>query len=323
MRPESSASSEEVPDLGPVPRRLTIEAEVVIRLIAEQFPQWSQLPVTPVLTPGWDNLTFHLGDDMIVRLPSAAEYALAVEKEHRWLPELAKHLPVPIPVPLGLGQPRAAYPFCWSIYGWLPGEAAKPSAITDPIGIADDLAGFLESLRKIDPMGGPQPGVHNWFRGATLRTYDGNARRALAGLDGQIDVGLAAAVWDDALAARWDGVDVWFHGDLAPSNLLLEAGRLAAVLDFGTCGVGDPSCDLAIAWTFLSPDGREVLRSRLGIDALMWARGRGWALWTSLRQLVSALKDRDQASEADARLTIGAILDDYSAHRAAQGRPAR
>ena len=253
MGPGTSTSSEEVPDLGPVPQRLTVEVETVGRLIAEQFPQWSGRPVSPVLTPGWDNFTFHLGDDMIVRLPSAAEYALAVEKEHRWLPELAKQLPVPIPVPLGLGRPHAGYPFCWSIYGWLPGEAAERIAVTDPIGIADDLASFLESLRGIDATGGPQPGIHNWFRGATLRTYDVNARSALAELDGQIDVGLAASAWDHSLAARWDRKDVWFHGDLAPGNLLLEGGKLRAVIDFGTCGVGDPSCDLAIAWRLLAP----------------------------------------------------------------------
>ena len=53
-----------------------------------------------------------------------------------------------------------------------------------------------------------------------------------------------------ARSAPWDGVDRWFHGDIAEGNLLLDdAGRLCAVIDFGTCGVGDPSCDLAVVWT--------------------------------------------------------------------------
>jgi aminoglycoside phosphotransferase (APT) family kinase protein len=303
----------EVPDLGPVPQKLSVDLETVCQLVREQFPQWAQRPITPVRAPGWDNFTFHLGEYMLVRLPSAAEYALAVEKEHLWLPELARHLPVPIPVPLGLGRPGAGYPFPWSIYEWIPGEAADHGAVTDPAGIAEDVAAFLEALQGIDPTEGPQPGIHNWYRGATLRTYDSTARGALEELKGHLDVGLAAAAWDHALAARWDGVDVWFHGDLAPGNLLLESGRLAAVIDFGTCGVGDPSCDLAIAWTLLNRTGRQVLRQRLDIDASTWARGRGWALWKSLRQLANALEEHDETSTAETRLVIDGLLEDYGA----------
>ena len=315
MTSETGASSMDVPDLGAAPQRLTVDVETVCRLVEEQFPQWSERPITPVRTPGWDNFTFRLGDDMLVRLPSAAEYALAVEKEHRWLPELAEHLPVPIPVPLGLGLPGAGYPFHWSIYGWIPGVAADRGAITDPAGIAEDVIDFLVALQRIDATDGPQPGIHNWFRGATLRTYDSAARRALAELEDHLDVDVAAAAWDHALAARWDGVDVWFHGDLAPGNLLLERGRLAAVIDFGTCGVGDPSCDLAIAWTLLNHAGRQVLRQRLAIDASTWSRGRGWALWKSLCHLTSALDDHDEASAAEARLVIDGILEDFGAAR--------
>jgi aminoglycoside phosphotransferase (APT) family kinase protein len=302
-----------VPDLGPAPQRLAVDVETARHLVADQFPHWAHLPITPVRAPGWDNVTFHLGDDMLLRLPSAAEYELAVDKEHRWLPELAKQLPTPIPAPLAQGLPGAEYPFRWSVYGWLPGEPATPGALTDPMGIAVDVTDFLAALRRIDAADGPQPGLHNWFRGATLRTYDAIARGALANLEGHINVALATAAWEDAVEARWDGVNVWFHGDLAAGNLLVEAGRLAAVIDFGACGVGDPSCDLAIAWTLLEPPGRQLLRERLQIDVSTWARGRGWALWQSFRNLANALEDRDGRSATGAGLVLDAILDDYIA----------
>jgi len=109
--------------------------------------------------------------------------------------------------------------------------------------------------------------------GGTLHTYDKNTRRALEQLDGHVDVELAREIWADALDARWDGADRWFHGDVAEGNLLLKDGQLAAVIDFGTCGVGDLACDLAIAWTLLTADSRQAFRDRLPVDAASWRAG--------------------------------------------------
>ena len=295
-----------------MPQRVAVDAEQVSQLVADQFPQWAGLPVRPVADGGWDNRTFHLGSEMSVRLPSAAEYALAVDKEHRWLPELAPRLPLPISVPLGRGEPGAGYPFSWSIYRWLDGETASVDGIADHVRFAVDLAGFLAALRSVDTTGGPRPGVHNWYRGGTLRTFDGPAQRALTALDGHVDVDLAREAWQGALRARWDGVESWFHGDVAQGNLLLNGGKLAAVIDFGTCGVGDPSCDLAVAWTLLTADGRQAFRERLSVDAATWVRGRGWALW---KTLVTCADSLDNAGEpaAGARRVLGEILAEYEA----------
>ncbi|MGW4468762.1 aminoglycoside phosphotransferase family protein [Nonomuraea sp. NPDC004354] len=301
-----------IPDLGPLPQRVTVNAEQAHRLVAEQFPQWADLPVEPVSNGGWDNVTFHLGDGMLMRLPSAAEYALAVEKEHRWLPPLASQLPLPIPTPLAKGEPGAGYPFSWSIYQWLDGEPASADRIADPVGFAVDLAGFVAALQSVDTADGPRPGKHNWFRGATLRTYEGLLEHALKELDGHVDVSLAREIWKTALDARWDGVDRWFHGDLAQGNVLLEDGRLAAVIDFGTCGVGDPACDLAIAWTLLTADGRQAFRERLSVDDAKWARGRGWALWKTMATCSDTLGDTDEVA-LNARRVLTEIFAEYSA----------
>lgn len=285
------------------------------RLIGDQFPQWAHLPVEPVARSGWDNASFRLGDEMAVRLPSASEYALAVDKEHQWLPVLAPRLPLPVPVPLAKGQPGAGYPFSWSIYSWLPGEPATAERISDPGRFALDLAEFLAALQSVDADDGPQPGKHNWFRGGSLRTYDAQAQHAIAALDGHVDVDLARQIWMSALAARWDGTDVWFHGDVAPGNLLLDDGELAGVIDFGTCGVGDPSCDLAIAWTLLTADTRQTFRERLSVDEATWARGRGWALWKTLVACARTVNRADDGADDgaddeadDARRVLGEIL---------------
>ncbi|MBU8858511.1 MULTISPECIES: aminoglycoside phosphotransferase family protein [unclassified Micromonospora] len=299
----------DVPDLGPPPRRIPVDGAQVRRLVADQFPHLAGLPIEPVANGGWDNWTFHLGPELLVRLPSAAEYALAVDKEHRWLPALAARLPLPVPGPVARGEPGAGYPYPWSIYRWLDGETARPDRIADPVRFALDLAGFLAALRDVDAAGGPQPGVHNWFRGGTLRTYDGKVEQALVALDGHVDAGLVREIWARAAAARWDGVDRWFHGDIAPGNLLLADGRLAAVIDFGTCGVGDPACDLAIAWTVLTAEGRAAFRERLSVDDATWARGRGWALWKTLSTYSRTFDEPDDAEEsADAQRILGEIF---------------
>ncbi|MFG1604367.1 aminoglycoside phosphotransferase family protein [Actinoplanes sp. NPDC049265] len=302
-----------IPDLGPPPQRITVDAEQVHRLVSGQFPELADLPIEPVANGGWDNWTFHLGPDRLVRLPSAAEYASAVDKEHRWLPALAARLPLPIPTPLALGKPGANYPYPWSIYRWLDGEPARADRVTDPLRFALDLARFLAALQNIDAAGGPQPGLHNWFRGGTLRAYDKKVHDALAELDGHVDAELVREIWARALDAAWDGVDRWFHGDIAPGNLLLADGRLAAVIDFGTCGVGDPACDLTIAWTFLTADCRQAFRQRLRVDDATWARGRGWALWKTLASCPHPFDDPGNAKEfANAQRILGEIVSEWT-----------
>ncbi|MEV6926243.1 aminoglycoside phosphotransferase family protein [Dactylosporangium sp. NPDC051485] len=310
----------DTPHLGPAPERIAVDAEQARRLVAGQFPQWTGLPVEPVASGGWDNWTFHLGSQKSVRLPSASEYAEAVDKEHQWLPVLAPQLPLPIPRPLAKGEPDAGYPYSWSIYQWLDGEPASLDRIADPVRFALDLAEFLAALQSVDTADGPRPGLHNWYRGGTLRTYDGLAQRALAALGGHVNVDLAREIWNNALDARWDGVETWLHGDIAQGNLLLNDGELAAVIDFGTCGVGDPSCDLAVAWTLLSADGRQAFRERLSLDDATWARGRGWALWKTLVTCSSTLGDADEPA-ANALRVLGEIFSEYTAGAVTSPQP--
>ncbi|WP_331371525.1 aminoglycoside phosphotransferase family protein [Sinorhizobium chiapasense] len=289
---------------------MTIDASLVTRLIAAQFPRWAHLPISPVRFGGWDNRTFHLGSHMTVRLPSAAPYALQVEKEQRWLPVLAPRLPLPIPVPLAQGRPGEGYPWPWSIYKWREGEVATHAPVTDLSAFATALAGFLVALQEADATDGPPPGQHNFFRGGPLTVYDGETRRALEALEGRIDTDAAHAVREAALAATWSGTPVWFHGDVSSGNLLVEDGRLSAVIDFGTSGIGDPSCDLSVAWTFFHGASREVFRAALPLDEATWARGRGWTLWKALI-VYAEVPGTDRLEVEKSRRVIEAVLADH------------
>jgi aminoglycoside phosphotransferase (APT) family kinase protein len=283
----------------------SIDARLARRLVATQFPQWAGLPIAPVPLGGVDNRTFRLGDALAVRLPSADWYALQVDKEQRWLPVLAPRLPLPIPSPVALGAPGEGYPYAWSVYRWLEGEPAGTAAVPDKAAFAADLARFLAALREVDADGGPGPGPHNFHRGGPLTHYEEEALEALGTLGGEIDGRAARRIWDEAVAAVWEGPPVWFHGDVAENNLLVRDGRLAAVIDFGTSGVGDPACDVVIAWTYLDPPGRAAFRAALGADEATWARGRGWALW---KALISIAGGGPWAPPA--RRTLDALLAD-------------
>ncbi|MFE4828669.1 aminoglycoside phosphotransferase family protein [Streptomyces sp. NPDC056672] len=287
-----------------------IDTALVRRLVGTQFPRWSGLPVRPVAVGGNDNRTFHLGDTMTVRLPSGPGYAGQVGQEQRWMPFLAPRLPLPVPVPLAKGAPGEGYPMHWSVYPWLEGESADAGRIDDLTGFAVTLAGFLNALARIDASGGPPPASHSGFRGAPPSVYDEETRRAIGTLGDLIDGAAATAVWEAALAAVREEAPVWFHGDVAAGNLLVRDGRLAAVIDFGCFGVGDPACDVVIAWTLLSGPSRKAFRAALRTDHGTWVRGRGWALWKALITWVEFAAS-DPARAAQSRRIVEDILHEH------------
>ena len=194
--------------------------------------------------------------------------------------------------------------------GWLLGETADRGRIDDLTGFAVSVADFLRSLQHCDATGGPLAGEHSFYRGAPPAHYDAETRQLLATLAGHVDVARAGAVWEAALAAEWRGEPVWFHGDIAVGNLLVAEGKLSAVIDFGTCGVGDPACDLVIAWTMLSGESRRAFREAVGHDDGTWARARGWALWKALLLVRQRLDTAPELAAANQHV-IAEILDDH------------
>ena len=291
------------------------DPSLVRRLLATQFPAWADLPIERVRSGGTDNAIYRLGADMAVRLPRIEWATAQADKEHLWLPRLAPHLPLAIPVPLAMGMPAEGYPWRWSVCRWLPGENALVERIEDlrQAGIA--LADFVSALHRIDTTGGPHPGPHNFFRGVPLAMRDAYTRAAIAKLDDVLDTDAVSAAWDaDLHAPAWNGPPVWIHGDLHPANLLVDHGRLSAVIDFGGLGVGDPACDFMAAWNLFYGESenqsRNVFRAILSIDDASWARARGWALSTALIGLAYYL-DTNPIIVDLARHAIDEVLADH------------
>ena len=261
---------------------------LVGRLLASQFPEWADLPLRRLYPAGSDNVIYRLGENMSVRLPRGDWAAGQAAKEHYWLPRLAPRLPLPIPVPLGVGKPAFGYPWDWSVWRWLPGETATVQGLANPRRTARELAEFLTALQYALPVDSDAPSPHDEVTGVPLARRDRATRAAIAAVQDTFDAPAMTAVWDAALRApAWDRGPVWFHGDVHLGNLLVSDGQLSAVIDFAGLGVGDPACDLVIAWNLLSPQTRPVFRAALQVDDATWIRAQGWALTTGLNAYTS------------------------------------
>jgi aminoglycoside phosphotransferase (APT) family kinase protein len=284
-----------------------IDTQLVRRLVLTQFPHFGDRPLEKVQSAGTVNAIYRLGDDLCVRLPLVASWAGDIEKEIEWLPKLARRLPLLVPEPVAKGEPGSGYPFQWAIYRWIEGEPFARDLIDDESLAATDLAHFVAALRQIDLSGAPSTGRK------PLLQLDDVTRAAIDSLRDVIDTDATTVAWEASLEAQpWDGRPVWLHCDLLPSNLLVEGGRLRAVIDFGAAGIGDPAQDLVPAWSVFGEIGRGEFRGVLGVDDETWARARGFALHQALL-IIPYYPETNPGFVTMAIRTVSEVLDDLSA----------
>jgi aminoglycoside phosphotransferase (APT) family kinase protein len=254
-----------------------VDADLARRLVDGQFPDWAPLPLTVVEPGGSDHTIYRLGSELSVRFPRHEGAIGQAAKELEWLPRLAPHLPLAVPSPVGVGHPDLGYPWPWAVSRWLPGSVATVAELGSSVPVARELAAFLTALQSI-----PTPSSTG-LAGRLLSERDERIRSDIAAVAGVFDEAALTAVWEAALACPpWDKPPVWFHGDFHTGNLLTVDGRVSAVIDFGGLGVGDPACDLMMAYTLMDPAPRAAFRAALPLDEQTWVRGRGIALAAGL-----------------------------------------
>ena len=290
---------------------LAVDAALVRRLLAEQFPHLAHLRPLRVRSTGTVNALFRLGRDLYARLPLLPEWAESLEREWAWLPRLAPRLSLAIPRPLALGRPAAGYPCPWALYRWIDGRPYAADTIRDETQAALDLANFVRELRETDPAGAPRGGR------APLSDLDGATRAAIAAAGDLVDAPAVSAAWERALAAPpWDGKAVWVHADLLRPNLLARAGRLCAVIDFGGAGAGDPAADVIPAWSVFTAPGRAAFRRALAVADGVWERARGYALHQALL-IIPYYARSNPAFTALACRTVAEVLADLAGTQSA------
>ena len=280
---------------------LEIDEALVRRLLEEQFPEWAELPVVRVEPAGTVNAIFRLGNELSVRLARRDGPTEPGGKEVDWLPRLAPLDPLEIPVPVAQGKPSGDYPWFWNVHTWVDGET-MPVEDIDAVQAAIDLADFLRALHRVDPTGAPEG------RGIPLAERDPSFRYWLARFDGDRRV---VGAWEQARAAApWEGPPVWHHGDLDVRNWLVRSGRISGVIDWGSMGVGDPACDVMVAWKLHSGAARDAFHEALEVDDATWERARGWVVSQAVAALSYYTLENNRVLVLEARRWLSEALGD-------------
>jgi aminoglycoside phosphotransferase (APT) family kinase protein len=284
---------------------VVVDAALVRGLLTDQHPDLAGLELVEHAS-GWDNITFRLGPALSVRIPRREMSAALVEHEQQWLPVLAPRLPLPVPAPVRLGRPGRGYPWSWSVCPWLPGVPAMQQMPEDAADTAELLGAFLAALHVAAPSDAPE----NPYRGGPLADRDVHMRNRIEQLGDLVDGDAVLARWNESIATPyWPGAPQWLHGDMHPGNVLVDHGRVVAVIDFGDMTAGDPASDLALAWMFFATEARARFRAAVGgVDDDTWKRARGWALAYAVIFIANSADDPAMARIG--RATLSETLGD-------------
>ena len=291
--------------------QLVVDVTLVRRVVASQFPEWSELRIEPVLSPGTVNALFRIGDRLVARFPLQPGDP---EDVRRWIGsetgaarELLGKTRFATPEPVAVGEAGAGYPLPWSVQTWIPGVTASEADAAGSIALAEDLAEFIMGVRDIDTRGRTFQGGG---RGGDLQDHDEWMETCFVQSEGMFDVPRLRDVWMAMrLLPRLEIGDVMNHGDLIATNVLVADGRVTGVLDVGGLGPADPALDLLSAWTLLESGPRSAMRRLLASDDLEWARGQAWAFQQAIG-LVWYYADSNPTMSEMGRRTLDRIVSE-------------
>lgn len=269
-----------------------VSEPMVRALLQAECPQWSDAPVDYLATSGTDNAMWRLrrsGEpDLVVRLPRRPGAAAGVAQETAVLQRIrATRLGALVRTPFvrHVGEPHELFPHPWCVLEWIGGVDAWSDRhdldARSLAPLATDLGEAVSALRDISDsdLRNRRPGNRGGPLLPLLDRLEGWLADPEWNATGLIDVVRVRRLAAEALEVVGEPTAEGFvHGDLIPGNLLVDQGRLAAIIDWGGAGRGDLAQDYAPAWAVLTAAERPVFRKAVGVDDAAWIRGRTFEL---------------------------------------------
>lgn len=267
---------------------IDITPDLAARLVADQFPELSGLPIK-IMEAGWDNVMVRVGEDYALRLPRREVAVRLILNEQKWLPWLASQLPLPVPVPVKCGVPTAYYPYPWSVQVWCAGA---PADLSPPF--ASEALVLMDFFKSLHGLPVPDDAPRNPVRACALsaKQKDTEKRMAVLARETPWITDTIWGLWDVGLKTEINTPRCFIAGDVHARNVLVTDGRLCAIIDWGDMCVGDPATDLASIWgLFEDVDARREAIKAYGMCDNLLSRAKGWAVFFGVILLETGRKD--------------------------------
>jgi aminoglycoside phosphotransferase (APT) family kinase protein len=254
---------------------IALDPTLIQGLIQTHLPEYSNLEISEIKSPGTENRIFRLGADMVCRFPYLKTSRPALEIEAEQFLMFKRNCSLLVPQPIEIVDESDSYPNCWSVYTYIDGEVPTIQSHEGSSITAQGLGKLILELRNFKPQKNVFEGLG---RGGILQKHDEDFRFYCEQSTGLFDVEKTLSLWGHLKNLEAPAQLTMCHRDLQPQNLVLRDSIIVGVLDCGSYGASDPALDLVGVWHMFDSDRRNIVKQTVGVDEEEWMRGAAWAL---------------------------------------------
>jgi aminoglycoside phosphotransferase (APT) family kinase protein len=217
-----------------------------------------------LIAGGHSNLTFRVSDQAggrwVLRRPPLGQVLATAHdmgREHKIISALAP-TDVPVPPTVGLCSDESVNGAPFYVMDFVAGQVVRDAAAAEALSVdqrqtaSESIIDVMASIHAVDldAVGLSDLGRHEGYIERQLKRWYSQYQASKEYSD--VDFPLVDKVHDALLAQvpRQQGTSI-VHGDYRLDNCMLgDDGRVAAVLDWEICTLGDPLADVGLLWVY-------------------------------------------------------------------------